>query len=160
MSENATFTAESIRRIEEQLGLIVPDEYRQVLLAYPFERDSDSYQWDLFGDAEAILKENQVYRDMGFFGQKWPDNYLVIGGDGLGNVYYLDLSRRNSPVFFADHEDTSYSQVIEAEEVAPSVAAWVEQIKKEETLFKAEEQERERQSAERKANKKWWQFWI
>ena len=160
MAENATFTTESIRHIEQQLGLTMPEDYYQVLLAYPFERDSDSYDWNLFGEAETILKENQVYRDIGFFGQKWPNNYLVIGGDGLGNIYYLDLSRKDSPVFFADHESTSYSQVIESEEVAPSVAQWVEQIKQEEILTKAEDWERERQYAEQKANKKWWQFWI
>jgi len=154
----AVFNEESLRDIERALGRVLPEDYRRLLLAYPFAPDSDRAQWDLYSDKDTIIEENQALQG-GFFGQTWPDDWLVIGGDGLGNLYYLDLSRKPSPVFSADHERTAHSDQIEAEEAAPSVTVWIEQIQQEDADAMAWEQKQEQEAAEWKANKKWWQFW-
>jgi hypothetical protein len=62
----------------------------------------------------------------------------------------LDLRREPSPVYFADHEGTLYS------EQWPSLQGWLTARLQEQ----AEWEEEERQRAARKAAKRWWQFWI
>ncbi len=149
-----------ISTIEQALDLKLPQEYRQVLFSYPFEAGTDIYDRDLYHRVEAIIEQNKMHRELGFFGQKWPEHYLVIGNDLFGNLHFMDLTRPEGFVFFADHEDTTYSSTIEAEEEAASLSEWVKATKEREARVRAEHEQWMRSTAERKRNKRWWQFWI
>ena len=83
----ALFDIGSVTAIERQLGIGLPSTYKQILLNYPFEIDSSTYWWDLFGDVNRLLEKNEMYREIGFFGQVWPDQYRGIGANGAGNVF-------------------------------------------------------------------------
>ena len=62
----------------------------------------------------------------------------------------MDLRKEPSPVYFADHEGSIYS------EQWPSLEVWLaEQIKEQ-----AEFEEEERRRAERRAQRRWWEFWV
>ena len=153
-------TTESILRIEEELKVVLPDGYKAVLLAYPFGPDSASYvdyfQDDLLDDAEALIERNQGHRASGYFGQHWPDHYFTIGSDSLDNDYFLDLNEPISAVYLANHERTARADQLEFEEKAANLAAFVEWLKAQAAEFQREE----RQVAERRQNRKWWQFWL
>ena len=149
------FDAAGIESVEQALGLVFPAAYKQGLLDYPFARDSHPYRWDLFGSAERIVDENRCRRQDGFFGRPWPAHHLIFGGNGAGNLYFLDLARRDSPVFEADHEVTAARGQLATVEVALSIAAWVDLVRAEEAAFEAEEQAR----AERRRRRTWWQVW-
>lgn len=149
-------TPEDVSKIEVELGLTLPVDYQQALLHYPFAPETDAYYYTLFGDAEYLVDANRAYREGGFFGQDWPPHYLVVGDDGAGNVYFLDLVRESSPVFFADHEITSASDSLAVTEEAPNIGAWVQQVRQQQMETDAEEQE----EIERHWNRRWWQFWL
>lgn len=149
-------TPEDLLEIERSLNVQLPEDYSRVLIQYPFEEGSDPYYYSLFGKPDAIIGDTQSYRINSFFGQEWPPSFLVIGNNGAGNAYYLDLNRPVSPVFEADHEITSARKYLAVSEVASNIEAWVEITRRELEEFEAEE----RAAEERRRNRKWWQFWL
>jgi len=149
-----------LNNIEQMLGLKLPQAYREILLSYPFDIDANIYDRDLYQSAASVIEQNQMYRKSGFFGQKWPAHYLVIGSDAFGNLHFLDLTQPKCLVFFADHEDTAYSDTIEAEEEAANLSDWVKHMQEQAASFQAQVEQLQRSAEERKRNKKWWQFWI
>ena len=75
----------------------------------------------MFGHMNTIIGENKAYRKIGFFGPPWPAHYLAIGGDSFGNLYFLDLSRGDETVLFADHDAASEFDGIDMYEEAPNL---------------------------------------
>ena len=146
-------TLEDVSNIQLELDLLLPEDYRQVLLHYPFA--SDAYYDELFGDASYLVDTNQGYLEGSFFGQTWHSHHLIIGDDGAGNVYFLDLRRESSPVLFADHETTAARHYLAVTEKAPNIEAWVQQIRQQQAEAEAEE----KAEVERRQNRRWWQFW-
>ncbi len=150
------YTVYDIDRIERELDIELPEEYKSILLAYPFAHDSVVYEDDLFGDAATLISRNQESGQYGFMVHDWPSHYLVIGTDGAGNDFFIDLQAAGSAVYIADHEVTSKSKRLEYRLTAPSITDFVDLLKKQEAEF----EEEERQAAERRLNRKWWQFWL
>ena len=142
--------SEDLDRIERELGLRLPGEYRALILTYPIGLGVSGPDYELLDDAAELITVNRRFREYGFFGMPWPAHFFCFGGDGSGNEYYLDLRKDPSPVYFADHEGTLYS------EQWPSLDAWLAERLREQDEWEAEERAR----SERKAHKRWWQFWI
>lgn len=132
------FDEKKIERIEGDLQVILPQAYRELLLSFPFADDPDPYDWEMFGHVNTIIGENKMYRRDGFFGPQWPAHYLVIGGDGCGNLYFLDLSKGDDVVFFADHDGTSEFDGIDMYEETPNLAEWIAQMKEERARAEAD----------------------
>ena len=143
-------TSADLDRIEQQLELRLPADYRALVLAYPAGLGASGPDYELLDDADQLIAINRLFREQGFFGMPWPSHFFCFGGDGSGNEYYLDLRREPSPVHFADHEATLY------EEQWPSLDVWLAERRREQVEWEEEVRERER----RKASKRWWQFWI
>jgi len=143
-------TASDLDRIERELAIRLPANYRALVINYPAALGPSGPDYELLDDPQQLIDINKLYRAQGFFGMPWPEHYYSIGGDGSGNDYYLDLRVEQSPVYFADHEGSIYS------EQWPSLDAWLAERVKE----RREWEQEERQRQERKAAKKWWQFWI
>ena len=61
-------TEEGVGIIELELGLVLPEDYKQVLLHYPFAPEGNAYYDELFGDAEHLVYTNRAYREGSFFG--------------------------------------------------------------------------------------------
>jgi hypothetical protein len=143
-------TSDDLDRLERELGIRLPGEYRALILTYPHGLGPSGPDYELLDDARQLLAINRLFREEGFFGMPWPAHFFAFGGDGMGNQYYLDLRREPSPVYFADHEGTV------AGGEWPSLESWLAERLAERSAWEAEQ----RQRAERKANKRWWQFWI
>jgi cell wall assembly regulator SMI1 len=143
-------TSEQLDRVERELGIRLPSDYRALVLTYPKGLGSTGPDYELLDDPEQLVAINRRLREVGFFGMPWPAHFFSFGGDGSGNEYYLDLRGEPSPVYFADHEGTLYSAQW------PSLEAWLAERLQEQAEWEKEERER----AARKAAKRWWQFWI
>ena len=143
-------TSDGLDRVEHELGVRLPSDYRALVLTYPVGLGESGADYELLDDPEQLIATNRMLREQGFFGLPWPPHFFSFGGDGSGNEYYLDLRLEPSPVYFADHEGTLHS------ESWPSLEAWLSDRLKERTEWEAEERRR----ANRKAAKRWWQFWI
>lgn len=142
--------SEDLDRIERELGVRLPGDYRALVLTYPVGLGASGPDYELLNDPGELIALNREYRERGFFGLPWPAHFFCFGGDGSGNGYYLDLRKEPSPVHFADHEGSLYS------EEWPSLAAWLAERLREAAEFEIEERER----ARRKANRRWWEFWL
>lgn len=112
---------EEINRIERELNVTLPTEYKHAVRNYPVRRDRGTDDSILFDDAEAVIGLNKRYR-AGFAGLfPWPSHYFFIGDDGAASCYLLDLTKSPSPVFFADHGNVQ-SLTIEA----ANIQAWLD----------------------------------
>ena len=113
-----------LARAESELKIQLPADYAAALLKNPFKGGAQEF----YGNLDEILNQTKWNRDEGFFGLKWPENYLVIGDDGAGNQYFIDLNRTPSPVFFVDHEIAAVKDKWEVTEEAASVKQWIQRL--------------------------------
>jgi hypothetical protein len=113
-----------LARIEAELDIKLPTDYIAAVQQNPFKVGAQEF----YGDANEILEQTKWNRDEGFFGLKWPENYLVIGDDGAGNQYFIDVSRTPSPVFFVDHEYAAVDGKWKITEESASVHEWVRRL--------------------------------
>lgn len=119
------FDSQTIAQIEEQLETKLPSSYVQELLRYPFEVDSAPYHDDLWGDPEAIIENNLLLRE-GFGGTDWPEDYLAIGNDDVGNIYFL---RPNDEAVYCAYVESADAGEIMQDEVAATVEAHVVNVR-------------------------------
>lgn len=143
-------TSYDLDRVERELGVRLPSDYRALVLTYPVGLGKSGPDYELLDDPGQLIAANRLLREEGFFGSPWPAHFFSFGGDGFGNEYYLDLRREPSPVYFADHEGAIDS------EQWPTLEAWLAERLREKAEWEAET----RQRAERKTTRRWWQFWV
>jgi hypothetical protein len=143
-------TSDDLDRIERELGILLPTDYRTLMLTYPAGLGPSGPDYELLDDPIRLIALNRLLREQGFFGLPWPTHFFSFGGDGSGNEYYLDLSRQATPVCFADHEGSLY------DEPWPSLQAWLAERLTEHAEWEVDVRRR----AARRAAKRWWQLWI
>ena len=103
---------EHIAKIERVLDCRLHVDYKQLLFNYTpplamMLSAENPAQRAIFGDAKTILSVNQQVRKVAGRPEEyfdWKGRFLIIGGDGGGNLFYMDLKRKRSAVFFADHD--------------------------------------------------------
>lgn len=143
-------TSDDLDRVEHELGIQLPRDYRALMLTYPAGLGPSGPDYELLDDPTQLIAINRLFREQGFFGLPWPAHFFSFGGDGCGNEYYLDLSRQPTPVCFADHEGSQYS------EPWPSLQVWLAERLAEHAEWEVEARRR----AARRAAKRWWRLWI
>ena len=80
-------TPKDIDKIEKETNLKFPQCYINVITNYPIELlNTDAPDFGLLDDPGEIIMENNDVRTNGYFGEKWPDRYLIIGKNGLSAV--------------------------------------------------------------------------
>ena len=98
-------TPEDIKRIKKETGLNFPKCYIDVIINYPSELlGSDAQDFGLLDDPDEIIEENNDVRESGYFGEKWPERYLIIGKNGCGDYYVITTDSKEFSVGFSDHE--------------------------------------------------------
>lgn len=118
-------TEQDLMRIERELDIHLPDDYRKAVLNYPIRADRGTSDSWLYDNAEALVKLNREYRN-GFSGlPPWPAHYFIVGETDC-MPYFVDLTKSPSPVFSADRGNLKWVST-EAE----SLPAWVNALLKE-----------------------------
>jgi hypothetical protein len=128
--------------IEGKLKIDLPHFYIQTMVEYPFSSDSFASEFTLCTDVGTILDCCSVLAS---------DNKYAVGHDGGEYIYYIKLTGEES-VYIHDIERSKAHNSV----VAESWSDFLECIEKEEEEIKQDELLTE----ERRASKKWWQFWI
>ncbi len=132
-------TTSDFQRIERELSISLPSDYRSVMTAYPFPPESFSADCLLPDSVDRLLEISSER-------QKLPPNSFIIGDDSADEIYFLDVTRAHSPVFVFDVPSGN------VREEFPSFGAYVEDCK--------ETDDELCRYAERVKSRKWWQFWI
>lgn len=144
------------QQIERELKIVLPVDYRKVLENYPLAIAA-AQDLQLSNQVEWLIGQNQMVREdpASFFGKKtWNPQHLVIGEDGNGNCFYLDLQLPSSPVYKLNHETPDAPG---GEVVATNLAAWIPLIQQELEEMQRNAHSLQNQSQSRK--KPWWKFW-
>jgi hypothetical protein len=96
-------TFEEINRVEERLGIKLPDAYRVYQFNYPNELTQLGFNREyLTDDPEYLLEMNDMLRKGGL-----PTEYLAIGNDVGGNYFFIKTDNADSSVYYFDHEEVS-----------------------------------------------------
>ena len=111
-----------ITAIELALGFSVPPSYRKVLVERFDSVPRECVGYEFASHRELIVSQNVAARAHLMFGRNWPDEMLIIGGDGAGGVFCIDRRMADPPVVYFDHEDHSFRPV------ATSVCSWIQQL--------------------------------
>lgn len=113
------------QHIEELIGFTLPANYLELLAAYPAalknrarasdESETQGYvnTFELMSDLADVLEINLEVRycsvmDPDGHDFHWPDQVLVIGENGDGDYYGIDLLDENSGVVFFNHQTVEF----------------------------------------------------
>ena len=142
-------TPEDIARIETELEVRLPKDYRALLQAYPFPPDSFTAEFAMPNDATHLIETNRERSTQALpphnRGRTVPSSsYFEIGGDGGEESYLIDLAQQQSPVYVYDLETN------ELREAASDLQSFVEQCAASDEMIRRDE--------DFTARKGWWQF--
>ena len=119
----------SLERVKEELDVELPEEYERLVREIPPDIP-DAAELDISVDPDWLIQHNRDLRaDPGFFfdrKKRWPDYFYVLGEDGNGNAFYLDLRESSAPiVYFLDHEQPDTDHIV----AANSISEWLTQVR-------------------------------
>ena len=110
-----------IERIESALKISLPREYRQFLTVNSDEldrlRNSQQFLATLWTTADEVVTENERVRSMreqllvGGKNRPWPDSYLVVGTNGAGDYWFIDMQNAKTELWFYWHESQEIERV-------------------------------------------------
>jgi len=101
-------TLDDIELIQKRTNIRLPLCYIDIVTNYPVELlETDAQDFGLLDDADELIEENNTVRKEGYFGEKWPEHYFIIGQNGCGDYYVTDINSTVFSVGFADHQSMS-----------------------------------------------------
>jgi hypothetical protein len=103
-------TEGDLARIEAALGLQLPEDYRAVMVNYPFAPDSWPDQAEIPNDANFIIAENVEIRKDGLYGPAWTEHHFAFGFTSAGHAFAMDTSNATSPVLLVNRETHEFSK--------------------------------------------------
>lgn len=106
-------TETDLHRIETELDIKLPPEYREVMLNFPIRFDCGNADSQLWDDPDALIRRNRELRTgrtvegwFGYIEPPWPPHFFFIGGD-VEESWALDLRQSPSRVLWVGHWDVS-----------------------------------------------------
>ena len=105
-----------LNKIETDLGIILPSQYRDAAL-------SGEFKDPIHDDPESIISINREFRDGIYGDENWPSTLFAFGHDGAGNYFCIDTNSADATVYLRDHE------ILEIMLESPSFSAWLHEWK-------------------------------
>jgi len=138
-------TDDDLRRIEAELRLTLPDDYRRLVLASPFRPVGGDRVYWLYADPDEVIRATREPLHGHYEGSAWQPTYLAVGETAMGDQYLIDVARTPSPVFCLSHETHEFED--DFSDLAAFVAYWTREV----TAAK--------KSVESSRQRRWWRFW-
>lgn len=127
---------DDLKQIEDAIGHPLPQAFRNVMMTFPQALLEDAVITD--GDGNEIIDDMMISPNVeamlaGIAHYQsepgWPRHYIVVGENGCGEVYSVDVSREECPVFVSGpHNDAGATSPAEDgyfDEVAADLQGWV-----------------------------------
>ena len=118
-------TGDDFGRIEEELGITLPETYQRLLNPFPvpyLRRNADTDLWD---DAASLIAENRRLRTDH---QPWPDHWFFIGDPLTACANAIDLRDPVAPVHWIDHCDLRTVEGASGEPLEEWLDRWCEAV--------------------------------
>ena len=132
---------QDLARLERELAIRLPRQYRDFMVAYPFSRSSWAGDLGTPDDVDLLLDLNREKRELSRGISS--DEVFFIGSDGKGADYFVQLS---DPACGVAAYDTSTHQVsIQTK----TFEDWLSQLRL----------ANEANAVSQGGVRKWWQFW-
>lgn len=111
-------------RIERELAIALPSEYREVMAAFPVRSCAGNSDRDLWDDADELIRWNRSLREGENGVPPWPQRMFSLGSAGASSSYAIDVEADRAPVWWLDRWrfDAKGSGV-----VSPAFAAWAKE---------------------------------
>ena len=97
-----------VKRIEDAFNLTLPADYRHLLLHFPVRFSRGTTEQPLWDDADALISRNRELRtgrkSLGVQYHPIPEHYFLIGEDGAGWQFLIDLHEQPSIVHIMEFE--------------------------------------------------------
>ena len=114
-------TDTQLDRIETELGLRLPADYRAVSQEFPFRTIGNERVYWFYDDPNSVIQNTRVPMSDGDYDMaNWNPTYLIIGRGAAGDEHLIDTALAHSSVYLLSHEDHSIV------EEWPSLSAFVE----------------------------------
>jgi hypothetical protein len=127
-------------RLERELAIHLPRQYREFIVAYPFSRRSWAGDLGTPDDVDLLLDLNREKRELP---STLTGDVFFIGSDGKGVDYFMRLS---DPACGVAAYDTGTHKV---SAVAKSFNDWLSQLRA----------GNETETISQGGKRKWWEFW-
>lgn len=99
-------TGDDFRRIEDQLGITLPERYTRLLRPFPIPYLRGNHDTDLWDDVDSLIDRNRELRTEFVTGhQPWPKHWFFIGDPMTACANAIDLRDPVAPVHWIDHCD-------------------------------------------------------
>ncbi|OYP34332.1 SMI1/KNR4 family protein [Rhodopirellula sp. MGV] len=97
-----------VKRIEDRFDFSLPSDYRHLLLHFPVRFSSGTTDQPLWDNADALIARNQELRterkSLGVTYQPLPENFFLIGEDGAGWQFLIDICDERCVVHIMEFE--------------------------------------------------------
>jgi hypothetical protein len=94
-----------IDEIELKTGLKLPKWYVDIITNYPKElNETDAPDFGLLNEPLEIIEHNNEVRKNGYFGEDWPERYIIIGQNGCGDYWVIIQDSDAFSIGFSNHE--------------------------------------------------------
>lgn len=101
-------TESDIKLIEDTFHLTLPVDYRHLLLHFPVRFSAGTTDESLWDNADALIRRNREVRtDRKSLGMQYhavPDHYFLIGEDGAGWQFLIDVREQPCMVYVMEFE--------------------------------------------------------
>jgi len=100
-------TTLDIENIEKSLDILLPEYYKKFMFNYPLDFANESTaDYELISYPEKLIEENiNAYKDL--WGKQLNKQYFIIGENGCGDYFLIDLDQDNG-VFSFFHDNQSF----------------------------------------------------
>lgn len=132
MPQTKSISSSDLKKIERSLEIELPQEYKEILGNYPRSADR-ALETCLSNREDWVIRQNKMVRrakNSSCPRKDWLPKYLVIGEDGHGNRYYIDIRQSPSPVYLYEREHPDNRQ-----QVAPSLVEWALLVREQRQSF-------------------------
>lgn len=122
-------TEADLERIETELGIVLPSDYRETSLHFPVRFEAGTTNGFLWDDAEALIERNCELRSArnswGVDLKPIPKQYFFIGDDKAGWQFLIDTTSEPSMVYTMEYENIALISPVEEKETGPqTLSRW------------------------------------
>ncbi|MFN3153648.1 SMI1/KNR4 family protein [Bremerella sp.] len=122
-------TEEDLVRIEAELSIKLPSDYREILLHFPVRFEAGTTDGFLWDEASALIERNKELRsERNLWGvdlQPIPKQYYFIGDDKAGWQYLIDTISEPSMVYTMEYESIErIAPMINREKEHQTLSQW------------------------------------